>query len=162
MDTKRLQQLAGILKEGYMGTPYASSEDMAVGMIKKGITREDTDYDESSDSESEDTDSMGGINEEGEGEYEKQLTAANQAVANGSQIANSNMYGKITPGKFVDYFKGEGRGKEFIYYYMEPGEEVGTVPVTIEQAAGLIKSLISNVPVPKGLPAGYAWALYAI
>ena len=35
MNTKRLQQLAGILKEGYMGTPYASSEDMAVDMIKK-------------------------------------------------------------------------------------------------------------------------------
>ena len=67
MDTKRLQQLAGILKESYMGTPYDSSEDMAIDMIKKGITREDADYDESSDSESEDTDAMGGINEAGEG-----------------------------------------------------------------------------------------------
>lgn len=106
--------------------------------------------------------SGGGINEDIEDEYEKQLTAANQAVANGSQIANSDMYGKITPDKFINYFKGEGRDKKFIYYYMEPGEEVGAVPVTIEQAAGLIKSLISNIPVPKGLPAGYAWRLYAI
>ena len=29
------------LKEGYMGTQYDSSEDMAVDMVKKGITREE-------------------------------------------------------------------------------------------------------------------------
>jgi hypothetical protein len=141
-EVEQFKKLAGLLREDEVGTG--------------------TDYDESSDSESDDTDAMGGINEDEEDEYEKQLTVANQAVANGSQIANSDMYGKITPSKFVDYFKGEGRDRKFIYYYMEPGEEVGAVPVTIEQAAGLIKSLISNVPVPKGLPAGYAWRLYAI
>ena len=88
MNTKRLQQLAGILKEGYMGPPYDSSEDMAVDMIKKGITGEGgswhpddpasvdlddreedpDDYDDVSeneaDSESGNTDAMGGINEE--------------------------------------------------------------------------------------------------
>lgn len=49
--------------EGYMGTPYASSEDMAVDMVKKGITEDDYSEDPSSDmddeSQSGDTDAMG-------------------------------------------------------------------------------------------------------
>jgi hypothetical protein len=159
-EVKQFQKIAGLLNENWHPDDPASID------LDDMEDEDPEDFDDisedESDSESGNTDAMGGINEEGEGEYEKQLTAANQAVANGSEIANSDMYGKITSDKFIKYFKGEGRGKKFIYYYMEPGEEVGAVPVTIEQAAGLIKSLISNVPVPKGLPAGYAWRLYAI
>jgi hypothetical protein len=160
-EVKQFQKIAGLINENWHPDDPASV-DMDDIEDEDPEDFDDVSEDADYESESGDTNAMGGINEYGEDEYEKQLTVANQAVANGSQIANSDMYGKITPSKFVDYFKGEGRDKKFIYYYMEPGEEVGAVPVTIEQAAGLIKSLISNVPVPKGLPAGYAWRLYAI
>jgi hypothetical protein len=55
--------------EGYMGTPYDSSEDMAVDMVKKGIQEDDYSEDPSSnmddESQSGDTDAMN-INEDEE------------------------------------------------------------------------------------------------
>jgi lipocalin len=39
-EVARFQKLAGIIAEGYMGTSYSSSEDMAVDMLNKGIKEE--------------------------------------------------------------------------------------------------------------------------
>ena len=39
-EVARFQKLAGIIAEGYMGTSYDSSEDMAVDMVNKGIKEE--------------------------------------------------------------------------------------------------------------------------
>jgi hypothetical protein len=62
-EVKQFQKIAGIITEGYMGTPYDSSEDMAVDMVKKGIQEDDYSEDPSSDmddeSQSGDTDAMG-------------------------------------------------------------------------------------------------------
>ena len=71
MDTKRLQELAGILNESWhpddpAGVDIDDIEDKDPEDFDD-ISKEEgegTDYDESSDSESEDTDAMGGINEE--------------------------------------------------------------------------------------------------
>jgi glutaredoxin-related protein len=61
-EVKQFQKIAGIRAEGYMGTPYDSSEDMAVDMVKKGIQEDDYSEDPSSDmddeSQSGDTDAM--------------------------------------------------------------------------------------------------------
>jgi hypothetical protein len=68
-EVKQFQKIAGIVTEGYMGTSYDSSEDMAVDMVNKGIKEDDYSEDPSSDmddeSQSGDTDAMN-INEEGE------------------------------------------------------------------------------------------------
>jgi hypothetical protein len=62
-EIKQFQKIAGIVTEGYMGTPYDSSEDMAVDMVNKGIKEDDYSEDPSSDmddeSQSGDTDAMG-------------------------------------------------------------------------------------------------------
>jgi hypothetical protein len=61
-EVKQFQKIAGIVTEGYMGTSYDSSEDMAVDMVNKGIKEEDYSEDPSSDmddeSQSGDTDVM--------------------------------------------------------------------------------------------------------
>jgi hypothetical protein len=61
-EVKQFQKIAGIVTEGYMGTSYDSSEDMAVDMVNKGIKEDDYSEDPSSDmddeSQSGDTDVM--------------------------------------------------------------------------------------------------------
>lgn len=96
--------------------------------------------------------------------YEQELAAAKAAVKGGTLIASADEGSQASPEGFLQYLKGEGKGKKFMYFYYEDGEEAGVVKVTPTEAYELVQAVedpYKTKEIPERLPQPYNWELYA-